>query len=482
MPIFRLNRFQQQFLDSTAPNVTFAGGWGNGKTTAGILKAVEHAMKYKERARIFLLRQTWLELKDTTLVEFDAIVPKKLISKRGTRDSPHPQRTFTNGAVVKFRYVGDTQNKEAQLEHLSSINATLVIVDQAEEITERAYNTLSGRLRGGGDGVSRQLCLLCNMKGHNFIWRDFKFNLQPGNELIEAPTSANWQNLPDDYRLRLERLSPKWRSVYLEGNWDAFAGAVWDVEDYNLIGDPDPSLREDLLYENIPGADGCYGSMDFGVNSPTAFYFGAHLPGDILVVYKELYKIGLLTDFKAQLAKIKTKRETELLGAAYLDPHCWAQDQQTPSWFAPTRSNVAAKWAIRDSIVGAPNGFPVKKANNSRDYGLNLVGELLAFDAKLINPFTNEYGSPRLFIHRSCVELLKEITVYEFAEGKTYEDIPIKSATDTGSTPDHGCDCVRYLAATGPWRHYGKVKEYARGAPEVRRRQARSMARNFMGA
>lgn len=479
MPIFRLNKYQQKLLDSKAPNVVFAGGWGNGKTTAGVLACLEHALEYKKEAIILMLRQTYQELQDTLMKEFDAIIPKGLIARK--RDSPPPFRQFTNGATVLFRYMGDSSNREAQLEHLSSINATCIIIDQAEEITERAYLTAQGRLRGGKKDQLRQCILLCNMKGHNFIWRDFKFNPVPGNELIEAPTSANWQNLPVDYRQRLERLSPKWRRVYLEGDWDAFAGSVWDVEEKHLLGALDPDEREPLPYEAIPDAHGLYRGMDFGVNAPTAMLYGAWLPGNILVVYKEVYKIGLLVDFKQAVADETTNDEEEALYVTFLDPKCWSDYQQAPSW-GKTPIVKAKRWSIKDDLIAHPNGIAVQKANNAREYGINKVAELLVVDPRLVNPFTNGQGSPRLFIHRSCVNLLHEISMYEFAEGKTFEDIPLETMSRTADTHDHACDALRYLVATGPWRLYAEPLQTREGVKNVRQRYAKELTRNFMGA
>ncbi len=482
MPVLRLNRGQSKVMRSKALDICFAGGWGNGKTTVGIHKTLQHCKEHGDEANVLLLRQTMPEIRDTLLPEFDKICPKSLIRRKV--DFPHPERTLINGAHIKMRYIGDSSKQNAQLEHLSGINASLIVIDQAEEVSEKAWMTLQGRMRGGSkeEGTIRQILLLCNM-AKNWIWRNFKLKKIPDTELIEASTYENWANLPEDTRRRFERLSPKWFQRYIIGNWDAFSGNVWDLNEQHLI-------RGGLSFDDLISVEGLYGGMDYALNSPSCFLLGAHLAGDILVILWEVYIIDLLSEFKRQIDAKLSPNEAFALGATYADPTIWGKTQQPamPATFQQLSKRVRKKkkWSIADMMKKDPHSLYVTRANNDRLFGLNKVGELLKVDPDLINPFTGERGSPRLFLNVDGVpNLIDEIATYEFADVELQDEVPVSGTTKTKKTPDHGADTMRYLAATGPWRSFNtgnRAQKTVEGASARRAFIERITKRSYMTA
>ena len=481
MPIIKLNPGQTKVMKSKALDICFAGGWGNGKTTIGIHKALKHCKEHGDEANVLLLRQTMPEIRDTLLPEFDKICPKALIKRKV--DFPHPERILINNARIKMRYIGDSAKQNAQLEHLSGINASLIVIDQAEEVSEKAWITLQGRMRGGSkaEGTVRQILLLCNMS-KNWIWRTFKMKRLVDTELIEASSYENWHNLPEDTRRRFERLSKKWYERYVIGSWDAFSGNVWDLTEDNLI-------HGGISYQGLISVDGLYGGMDYGLNAPSSFLLAAHLTEEILVVLKQVYVIGLLSDFKRKISmKLSPSEKNDLL-QTFADPSIWYETQQerTPSSILTKRSRKVKKWSIADVVKQEPYSLFITRANSDRLFGLNKVGELIKVDPDLINPFTGKKGSPRLFIDvDQCPDLIDEIMTYEFGDVELWDDVPVSSTTKTKKTPDHAADTLRYLAATGPWRFFAEGEREQEVRKGLRRRReytierAKKLERNFM--
>jgi phage terminase large subunit len=223
---------QDQFQKSRAKVQMFGGGFGNGKTTAGVVKALQLARDYPGSNGL-IARSTYPKLNDTVRKEFLSWCPNKWIARKAL--STDNVVELTNGSVINFRYIAQqNKNGESSTSNLLSATYDWILVDQVEdpEISQKDFNDLLGRLRGsavyeGDDDTMprtgpRWMMLLCNPT-RNWVYRklikplhDYKRGImnpdllidvntgEPMIELFEGSTYTNKENLPEDFIQTLE--------------------------------------------------------------------------------------------------------------------------------------------------------------------------------------------------------------------------------------------------------------------------------------
>src|ERR1044072_1376742 len=152
MPEFKLLRggLQDRFLALRTKIQIFGGGYGNGKTTAAVMKALQISQLYPG-ANILMARSTFPKLNDTLRKEFVRWCPKEWIKSFPMSTNSTNQCTLTNGTQFPFRYIAQHgKQEESTTSNLLSATYDLIVVDQIEdpEITYKDFLDLLGRLRG----------------------------------------------------------------------------------------------------------------------------------------------------------------------------------------------------------------------------------------------------------------------------------------------------------------------------------------------
>src|SRR5580698_8535109 len=95
------NAAQRQFYYATARNQCFSGGFNNGKTYAGCLKAITLLSTFP-KYRMCIARQTFADLKKTTIQTFFKICPKDLVARYNEQDG---YLELLNGSAVYFMHL-----------------------------------------------------------------------------------------------------------------------------------------------------------------------------------------------------------------------------------------------------------------------------------------------------------------------------------------------------------------------------------------
>ena len=117
--------------------IGYGGAAGGAKTNLLANAAIEVGRTWPG-VRLLIGRQNFVDLKTTTLMEFDAACPAGLVTQR--YDSSPVFREFFNGSRVYFRNLDDWQS-------LMSEEYGWIFIDEASEVTERAIMALVTRLR-----------------------------------------------------------------------------------------------------------------------------------------------------------------------------------------------------------------------------------------------------------------------------------------------------------------------------------------------
>jgi hypothetical protein len=176
--------FQRDFYLSTKRFACMKAGIGTGKTMWGILKVVKFCEQYPNSLAL-IVRMEFTDLRDSTMNDFETYTGWKVNSNK--------EFEFSNGSKIMFRH-------GSELNVLKNINLSIALMEQGEEFEdETTFDFIRDRLRRN-NAPYRQLCVIANANGHNWIW-DRWFSNPPSIEYdgYKATTFDNESNLPADF-------------------------------------------------------------------------------------------------------------------------------------------------------------------------------------------------------------------------------------------------------------------------------------------
>jgi PBSX family phage terminase large subunit len=409
---------QTEFVLSTAKFSCFSGGFGNGKTTAGCLKAL---MLSQFPGNLGLVgRLTYPELRDTTRRAFFDLCPPEYYDKEfgGEWRRSENHLVLANGSEILFRHLDTISEKE-----LLSLNLGWFYIDQAEEINERVFMTLQSRLRL--NTVPRRYGFVtCNPEPGNWIYDRFakpsmEGTLHSDHFYISATTRDN-PHLPADYVPTLLQSYPEELiKRYIEGKWEVFEGQIYPEFDRSI---------HVIKPFQIPKAWERLVAIDYGMVNPTAVLWGAIDYDGNMYIYDEYYQPGVVSESaKAILAKSEGQEIS-----------FWLID---PSTTAKNREKNGMPWSIMEEFEDY--GIWATPANHEMLGGLNRVKEFLKLDDKRVSPITKTHPAPRLYIMSNCVNLIWEFPQYQW---KKMHNLTNRNEIERPRDfNDHALDALRYM-------------------------------------
>lgn len=477
-----------RFLASTTKVQVFAGGFANGKTTGAVAKALQIGLDWYPGANILMARETYPKLNDTLRAEFIKWCPKEKIASFPMSTNSSNVCTLKNGTRYNFRYIQQQGTKEeATTSNLLSATYDLVVVDQIEDpgITHKDWLDLQGRLRGNTvyRGLDprmprtgpRWMVLTLNPT-RNWVWKELieplyqwtgngkkgERDYYPGGvisdklfcvrddnyepvlrngepilllELFEASTYENKHNLAGDFIQTLESsYRGQMRQRFLLGKWGAYEGLVypqWDKQVHMVAKDEVMAyLREHDDYE-IQWLEG----YDFGLAAPSCWLLAFIDRNGFVIVVDGFY--GAEMPIEVQARKIQEKR---YLWGAPSDTYVYAD----PDVF---RRKMAKGGATRISdMFFMDHDVRMQRAENDMKNGILKVQTYLEVSRLHINPFTQDNGSPCIFINEDLDFIDTEMSSYMWkkdSQGKASDDV-------TRDVNDHSLDTIKYLLTTLP--------------------------------
>lgn len=452
--VVELNDAQALVLASPETEISFGGGWGNGKTTALVLRALLHHER-NPGGRIALCRKTYTELEDTLMTEFFAICPEVAIARRNL--SRHICELATPPGIpptqVLFRHLDSRQ----AYQDLASLNLSMFGVDQAEEIDPEAYFLLRGRARHAG--TVRESMVTHNPAGHNWLWEHFIRSFTRQNKWldddgtsqnfgnprmwqtwtryeatgrlrmqVDAITNINQEYLPRDYLESLAELPDRMRQRFQFSSYEAYSGLVFEFRyDTHVI-------RPFKIPVHWPK----WRIIDHGQSiDPTVCLWVARDPEtEISYYYREYVAYGRVPSENAK----RIHELSELDGGRYVanigDPSVFQRNKTKVS-----RSGKQVISSVAEDYYDA--GIVITPAINTIDTGIERVNERLLPRPEALNPFTGKPGCPSAFIFSSMEYTINEVSSLPWDE---------KTEKPDTSFDDHACDCLRYFETTVPVR------------------------------
>lgn len=209
-----LNDKMLKFHSSPARKKLLLGGWGCGKTTGACAEAITLGLEYPNNL-IAVCRNTFGELDRSTRLVLQDLLPDALV-KKPYSVSDH-SIYLVNGTQIVFFPLDDVGK-------LKSLNAGVVVLDEASETSEEMAVTLWGR-RGRRKGIpSERQCFLIasnpTLTSHwLYKWFEGK-QLDPDVYFEKLTTYDNSKYLPAGYIRDLEKsLTPDMFQRFVMGEW-----------------------------------------------------------------------------------------------------------------------------------------------------------------------------------------------------------------------------------------------------------------------
>lgn len=417
------------------PEAALVGSAGTGKTVAALMKLHVDASRVPG-LQALIVRQTHASLTASTLVAFEQFVAAPEIASGvvkwfgGSGSKPAGYR-YRNGSMIM---VGGMDNPGKVL----SMSLDRVLVDEANQVSVVAYETLLTRLRGSAP-TYKQIVTACN-PDHPDHW--LKQRADDASNKMRMYTSRHednpylcgadgrWTDAGVDYLAFLDSLTGVRRLRYRDGVWAAAEGLVYGGwrDDVNVI-EPD----------QVPADSRLFLSVDFGFNNAFVCQWW-RVDGDgRMYLTREIHQKQVLVEDHGRRIKaiLEENRETEGTPFAVVCDHD-SEDRATLTRHlglptvaarkAVTRGVQLMESRIRTAGDGKPRLMVVRGCTIGRD--------LVAEGAKI----------PRGF--------LKEINGYVWEMTRGADGIPRETPL---KLHDHAMDAARYAVAHLDWHDEAKM-------------------------
>lgn len=478
MPTWNLEigSIHDRFRKSRAKVQIMAGGYGNGKTTSAVMKAIELSQSYPGSNGL-IARATYPKLNDTIRKEFLKWCPASWVKKKPTQDDNTCY--LTNGTAVNFRYIaqrGKSREDGSTASNLLSASYDWIIVDQVEdpEIQYKDFLDLLGRLRGdttyrppvGTEDETmpssgpRWLMLTANPSRGWFFhevvkpFQDFQRTgkrtekllvdprtSEPIVDLVEGSTYENRRNLKEDYLTGLEAAyKGQMRDRYLLGKWEAFEGLVHS--EFNttrhIITREEAISHLKWCKEKRNVRLRVYEGYDFGNVAPSCYLLGAVDDKCRVIILDGFYRAEYHYDQQPdEIAAIRWRYNGLLEFSERINAD--------PAIFR--RSVVAGKHTHGDTLAKlfTTLGVLMRPATNDVLPGIAKVNSYLNGHPLVPHLITGEKPGPLLYFVDDLQFIQDEISGYYWkknAQGD-YIDEPM-------NRKDHAMNTLKYLISKAP--------------------------------
>ena len=226
-------------FDKQTTEVLFGGAAGGGKSWVGCAFLILMCLKYS-KTRYLMGRSKLDSLKKTTLNTFFEVCETWNIKagKHYNFNAGSNIITFFNKSEIilkdLFLYPSDRN-----FDSLGSLEITGAFIDEANQITEKAKNIVSSRLRYKLDdyNIIPKMLMTCN-PSKNWVYTQY---YRPAKENKQKPHRRFIQSLVDDneyiskyYKTQLQTLDELSKQRLLFGNWE-YDATKDSLIDYNSI-------------------------------------------------------------------------------------------------------------------------------------------------------------------------------------------------------------------------------------------------------
>jgi len=367
---------QYDFFTNEAKFKAFISGIGAGKTAIGWILSLREATQ-QHGSRGLIVAPTYTLIKDVIWWEMDRWVPREFI-KEFSENKKYLK--LVNGSEILFRSADNPRH----IERLRGLSIAWFWIDECTLLPKLVWDVLIGRLRQ--PGYDYKAWITGTPKGFNWVYEIFVEDpIEDSFILYNIPTESNIYLSKDYINSLRQQYKGQFALQELEGRFVKFEGLVYPSFDVKKhVVDKIPRSFDLVLY-----------GVDWGFRNP-ACILALGLVNDEVYVLQEFYSPKTTDDELIEVAKQMQQRWG--VGRFYCDP-----------------TEPAAIEKFRRA------GLNAVKANNEIVPGIRAVTSLIESD--------------KLFINRSCQNLINEFQMYRYDDND--KEVPLK-------VNDHAMDALRY--------------------------------------
>lgn len=382
-------------LNSKAKFTLQSGAYGSGKTLTNAWILLKQALLYPG-IRGLAGAETLGQLRETLQADFNQLLAPLFAANLVKYHGNDHKYTFANGSEILFMSLAGS-SPQAMRERLRSLNLGFAVIEEITAIPEDTVLEVLGRLRNPVG--SRQLWGSCNPDGPEHYLYDWFFrDPRDGYRAITSNTYSN-PNLPADYIYTLEiSLGAERAQRYLRGEWVSMQGMVY----------PEFDRTVHCYTESRHRPIARFGGLDFGGANPHCMLWLEEDEQGYIYVTREWYKSNV------PLSEVAKAINSDPVPIIYCDHDL------------TDRKTLTQDFYVHGLI----------KAHKDVMRGISTVSQMLLQVASGL--------PPRLRIHSSCTNLIKELGNYRYAAGTDTRDPrnePIKK-------DDHAVDALRMALFT----------------------------------
>lgn len=231
-PLLKQHTAWNYLMDKTTEHILFGGSAGGGKTVLICYWLLIMCISYPG-TRWLLGRSRLLTLKRTTLKSFLDTINKCKLNNHVNYNQQNNVITFHNGSEIMlmdlFPYPGDPD-----FDRLGSMELTGAAIDELSDITFKAFEVISSRIRYKLKDYNLIPKILCASNPtrswvYNYFVKPEVDGVQSTHIKFIPALPGDNPHLPIEYVKSLERLDVGLRNRLLYGNWDFMD------EDYQLF-------------------------------------------------------------------------------------------------------------------------------------------------------------------------------------------------------------------------------------------------------
>lgn len=448
------NPQQRDFFYARARKQCFSGSFNNGKSYGACLKAVILLLTFSNY-RIAIGRQTYQDLKKTTMETFFKILPPELIESHNQQEG---LTVLKNGSSVLWMHLDGVDENT-----LRGLEINTFIGDQAEEFDEKTYLVLLARVGRWDNAIVPQslidqfpdwprneltnkfiapsyMLLLCNPDTQfHFIYRKYhpeSLEREPDTFYVEGQWDTKLGSL-EAYQDALKN-DPEWVDKYVKGKWGISSASIHWLPSQGLL---EPTEK---LLARIRERGNLFRVLDHGDSSPTCCLWFAALDG-VYICYREYYVPGKVISYHRQ-AIFDLSRNEDYSGN-YADPQIFKKTAQKNGSF----------WTVADEYTTDLPNTPAlhwTPADNNEFATRNRINELLQISSFYTHPITQNKPSIGLFFVKAtaeypygCREAPKQLGQQRREVLGSFNGKTIYSDERDKSIVDHAYDCIRYFVA-----------------------------------
>lgn len=355
--------------------IGYGGAVGGGKTRALAEFAIDALLEFPGNV-VLLGRRDMVDLRDTTMQEFKAAIPREVVTRENQRFEYMELRKkdWPRDVVSRIYFRG--------LKDLGSLGSTAygaVLIDEAHEVSTDVAQYLFGRLRWRLPPVIQQqgyvqkyVFLAASNPFPGWFQRWFVDRDLPEALLADASVQVHFvpariadnPHVDPGYEASLRAMFPEsWVRRLVEGTWDVIEGAVY----------PEfaPSIHRWPQGTPIPKFTALFGGLDFGGSGQSAHATAGLIAGltqdNRLIRLDEYYQRGGDRPIERL---VRWMGDMEDKWRPYLLP---AHADSRPTWTADG-SQVSFIELLRKAFIIRPS----QRNRGSVRYGIALVSQRLS--------------------------------------------------------------------------------------------------------